>query len=789
MKPFFKLFILCATLFFFACKTESLKQENLKHEQLLWYTSPAENWDNALPVGNGRLGAMVFGNPIHERIQLNEDSMWSGGPEWGNSKGTPKDLAEIRKLIADGDVHLADSLIVERFSYKDVARSHQTMGDLFINFDENEVTDYTRRLNLNKALVSSNYKINGYDVSQNVFSSFPDDVLVIKLKTENPAGLNFNLKLSRPDDNGHPTVSVSTPSNNTLKMKGMVTQYAGMKDSKPVIIDHGVKFETVLKVKNDSGTIETINGELTLKNVKEATIFIVCSTSFYTKDYSLKNSEVLKKLDSKNYETLLKNHIKDYQRLYNRTSLDLGFHELDSLPTGKRLERVKQGNEDIDLAAKLFQYGRYLLISSSRPNTNPANLQGIWNKHIQAPWNADYHLNINLQMNYWLAEVTNLSECHEPLFDFTDRLIERGKILAKEQYGMHGTVAHQTTDLWGAPWMRATKPYWGSWIHGGGWLAQHYWEHFRFTQDATFLKERAYPAIKAYAEFYTDWLVLDKRDNTWVSLPETSPENSYLAPDGKSAAVSYGNAMAHQIIGEVFDNVLESAQILGIEDNFTKKIKVKRTNLHSGIKIGSDGRLMEWDKEYEELEKGHRHISHLYALHPGDDITSENPKLFEAAKKTIHYRLNHGGAGPGWSRAWIINFFARLLDKDAAQENINLFMQRSIYGNLLDIHPPFQIDGNFGFTAGVAELLLQSHEGFLRILPTLPDNWKNGSIRGLKARGNILVNISWKGGKLTQITLKSANTKTVKIKYGDITTDVSLFKDIPVIFDTHLKKV
>ena len=789
MKTFFKLFIICISVFLYDCTPENSKKKEINKEQILWYTTPAENWDNALPVGNGRLGAMVFGNPTHERIQLNEDSMWSGAPEWGNSKGNPDNLNEIRKLIKEGNVHLADSLIVEYFSYKAVGRSHQTMGDLFLDFDENEVTDYTRQLDLNKAIVSSSYKIDGYKVSQSVFSSAPDDVLVIKLETEHPDGLNVRLKLSRPDDKGHPTVTVSTPSNNTIKMEGMVTQYDGAKDSKPFVIDHGVKFETVLKAKNSSGSITAIDNGLSLKKVKNATIYLVCNTSFYTDTYSEKNTKTLQKLETASYESILKNHIGDYKKLYNRTTIDLGYHELDSLPTSERLKMVKDGKDDIDLSAKLFNYGRYLLISCSRPNTNPANLQGLWNEHINAPWNADYHLNINLQMNYWLADVTNLSECHKPLFDFSDRLIERGKILAKEQYGFNGTVAHQTTDLWAAPWMRAEKPYWGSWIHGGGWLVQHYWEHYRFTQDTTFLKERAYPALKAYAEFYSDWLVLDARDSTWVSVPETSPENSYLATDGKPAAVSYGNAMAHQIIGEVFDNTIETASILKIEDDFIKKIKEKRENLHSGIKIGSNGRLMEWDREYEEPEKGHRHISHLYALHPGDDITSENPELFEAAKKTIQYRLDHGGAGPGWSRAWIINFFTRLQDKEAVQENIDLFMQRSIYGNLLDIHPPFQIDGNFGFTAGVAESLLQSHEGFLRILPALPTKWKEGSIKGLKARGNILVDILWKEGKLVQLTLKSATTKTLKVKYAEVEKEIAFLKNTPVILDSNLNKI
>ncbi|MDT0685418.1 glycoside hydrolase family 95 protein [Autumnicola psychrophila] len=754
-------------------------------KNLLWYESPAENWDHALPVGNGRLGAMVFGDPKSERIQLNEDSMWPGGPDWGNSKGTPEDLAEIRKLVNEGKVHLADSLIVEHFSFKGVARSHQTMGDLFIEYQNKDVNDYKRSLDFAKAVASSSWKSGGHKVSQEVFASAPDDVLIVRIKTENPDGINFKLRMNRPDDNGHPTVEVTSPENNVLNMRGMVTQYAGAKNSEPIEIDYGVKFETILEADIKQGSVTSENGTLTFKNVQEAILYIVSSTSFYHDNYISNNERTLESLQSKDYDSLLSRHIEDYQQYFNRVSIDLGEKEPDTLSTTERLQRVKDGQSDRDLVEKLFQYGRYLLISSSRPGTNPANLQGLWNKDIQAPWNADYHLNINLQMNYWPAGPTNLSELQEPLFDFTDRLIERGKILAKEQYGMSGTVAHQTSDLWASPWMQAETAYWGSWIHGGGWLAQHYWEHYQFTQDTTFLKERAYPALKAYAEFYSDWLTEDPRDGTLISTPETSPENRYLAQDGQPAALSRGTAMGHQIIAEVFDNTIASAQILGKSDDFIQKIKDQRGQLRTGIQIGKYGRILEWDREYEEPEKGHRHISHLYALHPGDDITSEDPELFEAARKTIEHRLEHGGAGPGWSRAWIINFYARLLNPEAAYENIQLFMERSIYPNLLDIHPPFQIDGNFGFTAGIAEMLLQSHEGFLRILPALPEEWPNGKIKGLKARGNIEVDIAWEDGKLEQLKLTSEEDKTVQVKYGENKIQVEMKAGKATILDIN----
>ena len=761
-----KIVLVISFLTLLSCEKKELVKE---YQQVLWYGQPAADWMQALPVGNGRLGAMVFGDPQHERIQLNEDSMWAGAADWGNSKGTKDDLIEIRKLLVDGKNHKVDKQIVDKFSYKSIKRSHQTMGDLYIDFQETEnVENYKRSLSLNDALVSVNYSSNGDKYSEKVFSSAIDDVLVIELTTTAKEGMNFNLKLNRPLDNEHNTVMLSNPSNSEIIMEGMVTQYGGMKESKPFPIDYGVKFETRLKVRTESGSIQAKNGELILKDVKKATLLIVCNTSFYHENYKEKNTETLSLLEHLSFEDLLNNHIRDYQKLYKRVDFDMGGHELDSLATDKRLERIKEGYDDPDFAAKLFQFGRYLLISSSRPGTNPANLQGIWNDHIEAPWNADYHLNINLQMNYWPAEVTNLSELHEPFFDFLDRLIERGKITAKEQYGIdRGAVLHHATDLWAPAWMRAEQAYWGSWIHGGGWSAQHYWEHYQYTQDKEFLKNTAYPALKSFAEFYLDWLVWDEMSGTWVSTPETSPENSYLSGDGKPAAVSYGSAMGHQIIGEVFDNVIDAAEILEVDDEFIKEVKAKREKLYPGVVVGADGRLLEWNETYEEPEKGHRHMSHLYALHPGDEIVESNKEAFDAAKKTIAYRLQYGGAGTGWSRAWMINLNARLFDEISAEENIRKFLQISVADNLFDEHPPFQIDGNFGFTSGIAELLMQSHEGFIRILPTLPLNWKTGKITGLKARGNIEVDIEWKEGKLYRLGLRSIEEQNKKVVYNN----------------------
>lgn len=769
----------------------SCEKKDNKSDDLLWYSQPANKWMEALPVGNGRLGAMVFGDPTHERIQLNEDSMWSGGPDWGNSKGNSNDLEEIRTLLKKGEHHKADRLIIDKFSYKSVKRSHQTMGDLFIDFKgEKNVKNYKRSLNLDEALASVNYTSNGNQYSQKVFTSAEDDVLVIELSTTAKEGMNFNLKLDRPLDRGHATVKVSNTAENEISMNGMATQYGGRKDSKPFVIDYGVQFETRLKVLNESGTITTNNGELTLKGVRKATILIVCNTSFYHKDFKKKNTETFAKLEGKSFQKLLNRHIEDHQQLYKRADLDLEGKALDTISTDKRLKRVKEGFDDPDLAAKLFKYGRYLLIASSRPGSNPANLQGLWNEHIEAPWNADYHLNINLQMNYWPAEVTNLSELHLPFFDLLDRTIERGKILAKAQYGINrGVVIHSTTDLWAQPWMRAAQAYWGAWIHGGGWSAQHYWEHYRYTQDKTFLKNSAYPAMKSFAEFYLDWLVKDDKQNTWVSTPESSPENSFLTKEGKPAAISYGSAMGHQIIAEVFDNVLEAAKVLGYDNAFVDEVRAKRKDLHPGIVIGKDGRILEWNEPYEEAEKGHRHMSHLYALHPGDEIVESNTAAFEAAKKTIEYRLQFGGAGTGWSRAWMINLNARLFDKKSIEENIKKFMQISVADNMFDVHPPFQIDGNFGFTAGIAELLMQSHEGFVRILPTLPSNWKNGKVTGLKARKNIEVSIEWQDGKLQKLILKSNSDQTEEFLYDSKKISLVMKKGKRYVLDGNLKPI
>ncbi|NNF34028.1 MAG: glycoside hydrolase family 95 protein, partial [Saprospiraceae bacterium] len=462
--------ILLIMVIMFSCRTISDNQDNPK--EILWYNNPADDWMQALPVGNGRLGAMIYGDTINERIQLNEDSMWAGAADWGDSHGSPDDLKELRKLLKENKNHLVDSLIVEKFSFKSVLRSHQTMGDLYVDFDHHgTISNYKRSLSLNDAIATTSYFIDDFEFIEKVFSSATDDVLVIHLSSAHPKGINCTLRLDRPQDMDHPTAKVISLSDKSLSMEGMVTQYGGKKFSEPYPIEYGVQFETLLNVQNIGGEVNAVADKLELSGVNEAILLVSGKTSFYHNNFKEANRKVISDAEAFSIDQLQKRHISEYQDYYNRVSLEIKGEELDSLSTLARMQLIRNDSViDNRLAATLFQFGRYLLISSSRPGTNPANLQGLWNNHIEAPWNADYHVNINLQMNYWPANVTDLDEMNHPLFNFTEKVLERGKTTAREQYGiLRGAMFHHTTDLWATPWMRAARAYWGSWIHGGGW--------------------------------------------------------------------------------------------------------------------------------------------------------------------------------------------------------------------------------------------------------------------------------------------------------------------------------
>ncbi|MDD2633143.1 MAG: glycoside hydrolase N-terminal domain-containing protein [Bacteroidales bacterium] len=768
--------IICAStlvaLLFFACTPQEKP-----HEDLLWYNHPAKSWNEALPLGNGRLGVMVFGNTTTERIQLNDDSMWpADSEEWTNTQGDKNDLKEIRELLFDGKNAEADKLFVDKFSRKSIVRSHQTLGDLFIDFDHKNISDYRRELNISNATTTVSYKSNGSLITGQVFVSHPHKAIIIELTSEAPEGINAKLYLSRPKDKGFETAKVLTTDDNLLRMQGEVTQRGGQFNSEPAPILNGVKFETCLKINNEGGLVQRGENYLEVKNATKATIYLVSNSSYYFESYHEQNKLDMEAISRKSFDVLKKEHIEDYRRLYSRSELRLSPADLDTIPTDVRLERIKSGAVDVGLEALLYQYGRYLLIASSRGGTNPANLQGLWNEYIEAPWNADYHFNINLQMNYWLADVTNLGELNKPLFDYIDRLVENGKATAAKNFGCRGTFIPHASDLWAPTWLRASTAYWGCSVGGGGWLMQHYWQHYEFTQDEVFLKERAFPAIHEVAQFYSDWIIEDPRDGTLISAPSTSPENQFLNPQGKYVATCLGSAMDQQIIYEVFDNYVKACEILKINNEFVEKVKQQKAQLRPGFVIGDDGRILEWDRAYEEMEPGHRHMSHLYGFHPGNYVSKDkNPEIFAAVKKTIDHRIANGGAGTGWSRVWLINCSARLLDGDRAHEHIQLFLQKSVSDNLFDLHPPFQIDGNFGYTAGVSEMLLQSHEeNTIRLLPALPRQWENGYVKGLKARGGLTIDIFWSSNRLVKAIISSQMDKKFNLHYLDQVVPVEM---------------
>jgi alpha-L-fucosidase 2 len=754
----------------------NLKNQNKEFDdsQVLWYKEPADEWLEALPIGNGRFGAMIFGDPSTEHLQLNEDSLWPADDDWGLAEGDPKDLERVRQLLKEGKNVQADSLFVDKFLNKSVTRSHQTMGDLLIDFDIENYENYKRWLNLETAVFESAFTVDGARVHQRVIASHPDDGIFIEYSTNSDMGLSATISMSRPDDHGHQTATTFVE-DQALILRGEITQYGGQFKGEERPITNGVKFDTRLKVDHTGGEVIYNEDSVELKNVQNVTMYLVSNTNFYSDDYQQKSRSHLIQVSEKSFDELLDAHIKDYQKLYDRVDLSIN-HKQKNQPTNQRLQQVVDGGVDIGLEEMLFNYGRYLLISSSRKGTNPVNLQGIWNRHIEAPWNADYHLNINLQMNYWPVNVTNLDELNMPLFDFLDRLIENGKETARVNYGASGSFLPHATDLWAPAWLRSTTAYWGASFGAGGWMMQHYWQHYLFTQDETFLRERAFPAIQEVAKFYSDWLIEDPRNGMLIAAPSSSPENRFINENGDPAALTLGSAKDQQVIKEVFTNYLEAAEILDIKNEWTHKISEQIEQLRSGIQLGSDGRILEWDREYEEFEPGHRHMSHLYAFHPGNQITyQKTPELVDAAKQTMQYRMDNGGGHTGWSRAWLINLQARFLDGNLAHKNILLLLQKSMAPNIFDLHPPFQIDGNFGLTAGIAEMLIQSHEeDLIRILPALPDMWSSGSVSGLKARGNITVNIKWKNGTATKVGLLSPINQTVDVMVNQEIKSINL---------------